>query len=355
MTAHLFTPISLRDITLRNRIMVSPMQQFAARDGMASTWHLVHLASRAVGGAAVVCAEMTAVEARGRASLADLGLWADEHVDALHPIAAAIAEHGAVPAIQLGHAGRKASMRIPFEARGPLTKEEGGWQPVGASSTPAGPEHPQPQTLTVSEIATVVAAFAAAARRAHQAGFRLLEIHGGHGYLVHQFLSPLCNDRTDQYGGDVARRAQFLFDVIEAIRASWPATLPLVLRLSLRDRAPAGWTLDDSIWLARRVRELGVDLIDCSNLGGIGPGPADAGVSHHAGDAATVRVSANIAVASVGGIVSAHQADHIIRSGQADCVAIAREMLRDPYWAARAAQVLGHPVPMTPRYARAWA
>ncbi|MGH9482781.1 MAG: NADH:flavin oxidoreductase/NADH oxidase, partial [Terriglobales bacterium] len=266
---HLFSPFPQRGLTLRNRIVVSPMCEYSSSDGFASDWHLVHLGSRAVGGAGLVFTEATAVTPEGRISPDDLGIWKDEHIPALRRIAAFIRGQGAAPGMQLAHAGRKAATAAPVKGGKPLTAGEGGWPPVAPSPIPFAPGYATPQELSMAEIAAVVEAFAAAAGRALAAGFEVLELHGAHGYLIHEFLSPLSNRRHDAYGGGLERRLRFLCEVIEAVRAVWPKELPLWLRISATDWTPGGWDVADSVALARRVAPLGVDVVDCSSGGNV--------------------------------------------------------------------------------------
>ncbi|MDQ3248370.1 MAG: NADH:flavin oxidoreductase/NADH oxidase, partial [Chloroflexota bacterium] len=261
---HLFSPLTLRSITLRNRIIVSPMCQYSAQDGFANDWHLVHLGSRAVGGAAIVMAEATAVEARGRISPQDLGLWQDQQIAGLARIAAFIKAQGAVPAIQLAHAGRKASTVRPWQGRNAVPPEAGGWSVVGPSDLPFSPTYPQPQALTLAGIDEIVAAFALATQRALEAGFEIVEIHAAHGYLIHQFLSPLSNDRQDDYGGTLQNRLRFGLEVTQAVRRVWPADLPLFVRISASDWMEGGWDIEQSLEFVRRLAAEGVDLIDVS-------------------------------------------------------------------------------------------
>jgi 2,4-dienoyl-CoA reductase-like NADH-dependent reductase (Old Yellow Enzyme family) len=339
----LFTPFRLREVVFRNRIAMSPMMQYSATDGMASAWHMAHLGSRAIGGAGLVFAEQTAVSREGRATLADLGLWSDDHIPPLAAVASFVSSQGAVPAIQLGHSGRKASIRSPWESRTALGPHEGGWPPVGPSELACGEGRPVPHALTPSEISAVIADFAAAARRAAAAGFRLIEIHGAHGYLPHQFLSPLSNRRNDGYGGDFEGRARFVLELIAAVRAAWPRHLPLAIRLSALDDLPEGWTLSETLRLIPLLREIGVDLFDIS-IGGIQSSheyPRDAGAL--APLAAEVRLRTAVPVAVSWGIATPQLANDIIAAEQADFVFLGRAMLRDPYWALRAADALGAP------------
>lgn len=341
MDTHLFSPLTLRDLTLRNRVAVSPMCQYSSVDGFASDWHLVHLGSRAVGGAGLVLCEATAVEARGRISPDDLGIWKDAHVDKLRQITAFIREHGAAAGIQLAHAGRKASTYRPWHPkRGAVPPEAGGWPVVGPSDTSFGEGYPTPHALTPEEIQSVVRAFADAAERALAAGFQVAEIHGAHGYLIHSFLSPLANTREDEYGGSFEHRIRLLLELTRAVRNVWPEHLPLLVRLSASDWHDEGWTVEDSVTLAGVLNDLGVDLIDCSS-GGIAPGikiPLRPG--YQVPFAAHIRQQAGVPTGAVGLITEPEQADAIVRKGDADLVLLARQLLRDPYWPLRAAKQL---------------
>lgn len=351
---HLFTPLKIREVEFRNRICVSPMCQYSSEDGFANDWHLVHLGSRAVGGAGLVMMEATSVEPRGRISPQDQGIWKDEHVEFLARIAAFLKVQGAVAGIQLAHAGRKASTRRPWEVGGYIPESEGGWLPVAPSPVPFQPEDPRPHELTKDEIRCLVEAFAAAARRALRAGFQLVEIHGAHGYLMHEFLSPLSNRRTDEYGGSLANRLRFALEVTEAVRGAWPAELPLWMRISATDWAPGGWTLNDSVELAKRVRAMGVDLIDCSSGGLTMQQKIELGPGYQVPFAERIRREAGVMTGAVGMITDPQQAEEILASGKADVVLLAREFLRDPYFPLRAARKLGV-TPQPPlQYGRAW-
>lgn len=352
MDSLLFSPLTLRDVTFRNRIGVSPMCQYSAEEGYPNDWHYVHLASRAVGGAGLVMAEATAVEPRGRISPHDLGFWSDDQIEAYRKISRLVGEAGAVPGIQIGHAGRKASTRRPWEGRGPITPEQGGWSVVGPSPIPFGEGYPVPDELDAVEIEEIAIAFGETARRAREAGFRLLEIHAAHGYLLSSFLSPLANRRTDEYGGSLENRARFLEQVVAAIRREWPAGLPLFVRISATDWVEDGWSVDDSVELSRRLKERGVDLIDCSG-GGNASAKIPAGPGYQTAAAARIRNEAGIKTGAVGMITSPQQAEHIVRTGQADLVLLARELLRDPYWPLRAAHELGAEGPWPKQYERA--
>jgi len=349
----LFTPYTLRGVTMRNRIFISPMCQYSCTDGVANDWHLVHLGSRAVGGAGTVMVEATAVTPEGRISPQDMGLWNDTQRDALARIAAFISAQGAAPAIQLAHAGRKASTHRPWDGSGEVRPEDGGWRTVAPSALPFADTYPLPRELSVEDIAGLVEAFAAAARRALDAGFQIIELHGAHGYLMHEFLSPLSNKRGDEYGGDFAGRTRFMREVARAVRAVWPARLPLFARLSCTDWVEGGWTLDDSIVMARLLAEDGVDLIDCSSGGAVPRAQIPVGPGYQVEFAETIRRETGIATAAVGLITEPEQADALVREGRADLVAFARAELRDPYWPLHAAAALGVDMPWPAQYERA--
>ena len=350
----LFTPLPMRGVTLRNRIAVSPMCQYSAEDGFAGDWHLVHLGSRAVGGAGAVMVEATAVEARGRISPADTGIWKDDHIEPLSRIARFVGQQGAVPGIQLAHAGRKASTRRPWEGGGVIGEHEGGWPTIAPSAVPFRAGDPAPAELSKAGIGGVVEAFAAAARRALQAGFSLLEVHGAHGYLIHQFLSPLSNRRTDEYGGPLAQRMRLALEVIAAVRAEWPSDLPLWLRISATDWVTGGWTPDDSVELARRGAALGVDLVDCSSGGSDPAAPVPLAPGYQVPFAERIRREAGVLTGAVGMITTPAQAGGIIRDGHADVVLLAREFLRDPYFPLHAARALGLEPQPPVQYGRAF-
>lgn len=349
----LFSPLRLRSLTLRNRIVVSPMCQYSAQDGFANDWHFVHLGSRAVGGAALVFTEAAAVEARGRISPEDLGIWRDAHIAPLKRITAFVEAHGAVPGIQLAHAGRKASTYRPWtEQKGAVPEGEGGWSVVGPTATPFSDTYPVPQALDEAGLESIVEAFREGAQRSLEAGFKVAEIHAAHGYLLHSFLSPLSNTRTDAYGGAFEGRARLLLEVTEAVRSVWPDALPLVVRLSASDWDEHGWTPEDSVTLAKLLHARGVDLIDCSS-GGVVPGiTIPTGPGYQVPLAAQVRREAGVPTGAVGLITGSAQADTVIRSGQADVVLLARELLRDPYWPHRAAAELGAQPFWPPQYER---
>ena len=341
MIPQLFSPLTIRTITLKNRIVVSPMCEYSSEDGFANDWHLVHLGSRAVGGAGLVFTEATAVVPEGRISPQDLGIWKDEHIPALKRITDFIKARGSIPGMQLAHAGRKSSMRPPWQNNELVTKEEGGWQTVAPSAIPFADTYSHPTELTKNEIQHIVAAFKAAAQRALAAGFEVIEIHGAHGYLVNEFTSPLSNHRTDEYGGSFENRTRFLIEVIAAIRNVWPAELPLFLRISASDWADGGWTVDDSVRLAELVKDKGVDVMDCSSGGVVNYAKIPAKPNYQVPFAEAVRKT-GIITGAVGIIVEPQQAEDILTNGQADLIFMARELLRDPYFPLRAAGVLGY-------------
>jgi 2,4-dienoyl-CoA reductase-like NADH-dependent reductase (Old Yellow Enzyme family) len=354
MTDHLFAPLTLRDITLRNRIAISPMCEYSSVDGFANDWHLVHLGARAVGGAGLVFTEATSVTADGRISPDDLGIWKDEHIDFLRRITAFVTEHGAVPGIQLAHAGRKASTAAPWKGGKPVAAAHGGWSPiVGPSAIPFADGYQTPVALELVGIQDIVQAFAAAARRALAAGFQVVEIHGAHGYLIHEFLSPLSNTRTDAYGGSFENRTRFLREIIAAVRAVWPERLPLFLRISATDWTDGGWDIAQSVALAQMVGPLGVDLVDCSSGGNVAGAHVPLEPGYQVPFAARIRHVAKIATGAVGLITQAAQADEIVRSGKADIVLLARAALRDPYFPLHAAKRLGAEIKWPNQYLRA--
>ena len=350
----LFDPLPVRSLTLKNRIVVSPMCQYSSDDGFAGDWHLVHLGSRAVGGAALVFTEATAVEARGRISPQDLGLWKDAQIEMLRRITAFIHGQGAVAGIQLAHAGRKASTSRPWEGSAPLDLEQGGWRPILApSALPFDVGSPTPEAMSDGHIREVTDAFAHSTCRALAAGFQIVEIHAAHGYLLHEFLSPLTNKRTDAYGGTFENRIRLLREVVAAVRGVWPEALPLFVRITATDWVEGGWDLDQSIQLSRRLKTEGVDLIDCSS-GGTVPGVTiPIGPGYQTPFAERIRRDTGILTGAVGMITAAEQADTILRTGQADVVVLARELLRDPYWPLHAAPKLHTKAQTPPQYARA--
>jgi 2,4-dienoyl-CoA reductase-like NADH-dependent reductase (Old Yellow Enzyme family) len=353
----LFTPLQLKSVRLKNRIAVSPMCQYSSTDGFANDWHLVHLGSRAVGGAALIFTEATAVSPEGRISPDDLGIWQDEHVPFLKRIVDFIHQHDAVAGIQLAHAGRKASKSAPWLGGKHLSPAERGWENIMAPSpVPLAADMPPPQELTLAGIQKVITDFKLATQRALAAGFKVVEVHAAHGYLLHEFLSPLTNQRTDEYGGSFENRIRLLLEVVQAVKSVWPADLPLVVRISATDWVPNAensWTLPQSVELTRRLKDLAVDLIDCSSGGNVPVQQITPGPGYQTPFAQAIRQEAGILTGAVGLITSAHQADHIIRTGQADLVFVAREFLRDPYFGLTAATELRQQVTWPVQYERA--
>ncbi|HTS64663.1 MAG TPA: NADH:flavin oxidoreductase/NADH oxidase [Candidatus Acidoferrales bacterium] len=348
--AQLFSPLTIREVTFRNRIGVSPMCQYSAEDGFVNDWHLVHLGSRAVGGAGVVIVEATAVEPRGRISPWDTGIWKDEHIPPLARIAAFIRAQGAIPGIQIAHAGRKASTQRPWEGGATIPESAGGWQTVAPSPIPFREGGPEPRALTFSEIHGLLDVFRAGARRALAAGFQVLEIHGAHGYLIHQFLSPLSNRREDEYGD----RTRFALDVARAVRGVWPAHLPLFFRVSATDWVDGGWTIEDTVELARRLSALGVDVVDCSTGGSSTRARIPLGPGYQVPFAERIRRESGVLTAAVGMITTPEQANEIVSTGKADLVLLAREFLRDPYFSLHAAKALGEDPQAPVQYKRAF-
>lgn len=351
--AQLFTPYQLRSLELKNRIVVSPMCQYSAVDGLANDWHLVHLGSRAVGGAGLIILEATAVSPEGRISPADLGIWKEEQVTALRRITTFIKENDTVVGVQLAHAGRKASAQAPWQGGKQLPLEQGGWDTIAPSPIPFREGDRAPQEMTDEDIQGILIDFKAAAIRALEAGFQLIELHGAHGYLFHQFLSPLSNHRTDQYGGSFENRIRLLKEVCEEVRSVWPDTLPLLVRISATDWEEGGWTPEESIELSRQLHHLGVDLIDCSSGGNVPHPKIPVGPGYQVPFAADIRQQTGIPTGAVGMITEAHQAEDIIANQQADLVFMAREMLRDPYFPLHAAKQLDAHIKWPVQYERA--
>ncbi|MGC2581993.1 MAG: NADH:flavin oxidoreductase/NADH oxidase, partial [Acidobacteriaceae bacterium] len=336
--ANLFSPLTIGSVTLPNRIVVSPMCEYSCEDGFANDWHLVHLGSRAVGGAGLVFTEATAVAAEGRISPQDLGLWKDEHIAPLARITAFLHAQGARSGIQLAHAGRKASTYRPGSGEGVIAPEAGGWANVLAPSPiPFSPTYPKPRELDKAGIAAIAQAFRDAAVRADRAGFDVIEIHSAHGYLLHEFLSPISNQRSDEYGGSFENRVRLLLEVTDAIRSVWPRERPLFVRISATDYTEGGWDLEQSIRLAGLLREHGVDLIDASSGGNVATAQFSVGPGYQTPFSEAIRTQAGIATGTVGMITDPAQAAHILRTSQADLIFIAREFLRDPYWPLHAA------------------
>jgi 2,4-dienoyl-CoA reductase-like NADH-dependent reductase (Old Yellow Enzyme family) len=350
--AHLFDPYTLRGVTFRNRIVVSPMCEYSSVDGYATDWHLVHLGSRAVGGAGLVITEAAAVVAEGRITPFDLGIYRDEHVAKLREIVAFVRENGAVAGIQLAHAGRKASSARPWHGGLRLGHDDGGWTPVAPSPIAFTDGDPAPRELSLHEIGDVVGDFVAAAQRALEAGFRVIELHAAHGYLLHEFLSPLANHRTDAYGGSFENRTRLLRDVTSAVRATLPDDVALFVRISATDWAEGGWDLDQSIRLSMELGKLGADLIDVSSGGAVAHQQIVLGPGYQVPFAERIRAEANVPTGAVGLITQAAQAEEVVASGRADLVLLARELLRDPYWPLHAAVALGVDVAWPVQYDR---
>jgi len=353
---NLFEEFKLRGVTLRNRIGVSPMCEYSAENGMPNDWHFVHLGARAVGGAGLILTEAAAVEARGRITPQDAGIWSDAHVEPWARITRFLKEQGAVAGIQLAHAGRKASTVRPWSEGTSVSDADGGWEPVAPSAVAFNEGYRMPHALTTEEIAQTTASFADAAVRSDAAGFDWLELHGAHGYLIHEFLSPLSNQRTDSYGGSFENRILFLRETARAVRAVWPGHKPLTVRLSCTDWTEGGWTGDDSVELSRRLKDEGVDLIDCSTGGNVPSAKIPVGAGYQVPFAEAIKREAGIATAAVGMITSPMQADEIVRNGRADIVLLARESLRDPNWPIKAAKELHQEdkAPIPAQYARAF-
>lgn len=350
---HLFAPLTLRGVTLPHRIGIPPMCQYSARDGVANDWHFVHYGSRAVGGAALMIVEATGVVPEGRISFGDLGIWNDAQAEPLARIAGFARKHGCVPAIQLAHAGRKGGVGLGWQKQGTLSSDEGGWVPVAPSPISFGDGYAVPTALDLAGIRHVIDSFAAAAKRALAAGFQVVEVHAAHGYLLHQFLSPLSNQRTDDYGGNFEKRSRLAREVVTAVRAVWPDELPLLVRLSATDWVEGGWNCDETVELCRILKTLGVDLVDVSTAGLVPWAQIPVGAGFQTEFAARIRREADLPTAAVGLITSPQQADHIVRSGQADMVLLGREILRDPYWPLHAAQALGQATSWPRQYLRA--
>lgn len=354
MEPHLFSILQIKSIILKNRIVVSPMCQYSAEDGFATDWHLVHLGARAIGGAALIMQEATAVSPEGRITPCCLGIWSDEHIEKYKQITSFILSQNAFPGIQLAHAGRKASMSTPWEGNRKLTADEGGWRTVDPSGIRYSEEEALPPVaLDADGLRKVTDDFRAAAKRALDAGYKVLEIHAAHGYLLHQFLSPLCNKRDDDYGGSFENRARLLFEVLEAVQQVWPTDLPLFVRVSGLDWADGGWTIDDTVKLSAMLKERGVDVIDCSSGGAVRHQKIEEGPNYQVPIAERVRKEAGILSGAVGLITSAQQAEEIIAHGKADLVFFAREALRDPNIGLTFARELGCDVIWPKQYDRA--
>jgi len=349
----LFAPIKLGSIEFKNRVFVSPMCQYSSQDGLPTDWHLVHLGSRAVGGAALVMVEATAVSPEGRISPFDSGIWTDEHAQRFERITRFIKQQNSIPSIQLAHAGRKASTDVPWQGGRALGEDAGGWQPIAPSPIPFDAGDPVPREMSARDMEAVVEQFASAARRSLDAGFQVVEVHMAHGYLLHEFLSPLSNRRSDRYGGSLENRLRLPLEVAQAVRSVWPRELPLFVRISCTDWVEGGWDLEQSIALCKQLKRVGIDLIDCSSGALVPHARIPAGPGFQTPFAAAIRQAAGIATGTVGLITSPQQAEQIVATGQADVVLLARELLRDPYWPLHAAQALHAEVAWPVQYERA--
>jgi len=353
MKSKLFTPLTIKEITLKNRIAISPMCQYSAVDGFANDWHLVHYGSRAVGGAALIIQEATAVSPEGRITPSDLGLYKEEHVEILQTITAFIHKQGAVAGIQLAHAGRKASCATPSEGGKQLKEDEGGWTTVSSSAIAFNPEDVAPQALDAAGIQRVISDFRTAAQRSFQAGYKLIEIHAAHGYLIHQFLSPLSNQRTDEYGGCFENRIRLLLEVVNAIQTVWPQSLPLFVRISATDWAEGGWNIDEAVKLSKILKNLRVDLIDCSSGGQVPYAKIPVGPGFQVAFAEKIKNESDILTGAVGLITEVQQAEDILENNRADLILIARASLRDPHFALHAARILEDDIEWPLQYQRA--
>lgn len=353
MASKLFSSLKLRDIEFKNRIFLPPMDMFCSKDGIPSDWHFVHYGTRAMGGAALIIQEATAISSEGRISLGDLGIWSDKHAEAFRRITTFVKAQGAVPGVQLAHAGRKASVMIPWlDGDRPLTEEEGGWQTLGPSPIAFAPSFPVPREMTLKDLDEVVYQFVTAAQYALAAGFEVVEVHMAHGYLCHQFLSPLSNKRNDEYGGSIDNRFRLPLQVAEAVRKTWPDNLPVFVRVSATDWVEGGWDLPQTIQLARSLKEIGIDLIDCSTGGLVPDAIIPAGPGFQTPFAAAIRNEAKIPTAAVGFITDPSQAEQIVSTGIADAVLLGREMLRNPYWPLEAARALRADIAWPSQYLR---
>ncbi len=347
----LFSPLTLRGVTIPNRVLVSPMCQYSAEDGLPDAWHLVHLGSRAVGGAGLVLTEATSVTPEGRITPWDTGLWSPAHVEAWKPVTAFIRGQGSVPGIQLAHAGRKAACDKPWRGGAPLARDAGGWKTLGPSEVAFG-DYPVPRAMGLQDLEACVADFRLAADRARQAGFEVVEVHAAHGYLLHEFLSPLSNRREDDFGGSLSNRMRFPLAVVRAVREAWPQDKPVLVRISASDWKEGGWDLEQSIAFSRELREAGVDLVDVSSGGNAADQKIVLGPGYQVPFAAAIRRDAGLPVAAVGLITEPVQAEHVLATGQADAVCLARALLRDPYWPRHAAKALGVPLAWPDPYKR---
>lgn len=353
METKLFSPLTIKDISLRNRIVISPMCQYSSTDGFATDWHLVHLGSRAVGGAALIISEATAVSPEGRISPSDLGIYKDEHIEKLSQITSFIHQQGAVAGIQLAHAGRKASTASPSQGGKQLSAENGGWQTVAPSAVPFLPGENAPREMDKNDIAKVLADFKAATRRAMQAGFKVAEIHAAHGYLLHEFLSPVSNLRTDEYGGSFENRIRLLTEIVREVQTEWPENLPLIVRISATDWTTGGWDIDESVRLSAVLKEMGVDLIDSSSGGMVPHAQIPLKPGYQVAFADRIKKETGILTGAVGLITEAEHAEEILQKDQADLIIIARASLRDPYFALHAARLLEDDIAWPNQYSRA--
>lgn len=353
MKSKLLSALTIKEITLKNRIAISPMCQYSATDGFANDWHLIHYGSRAVGGAGLIIQEATAVSPEGRITPADLGLYNDEHVEKLQGITAFIHKQGAVAGIQLAHAGRKASCATPTDGSKQLKEDEGSWTTVSSSAIAFNPEDNVPQELDANGIMKVIADFKAAAQRAYQSGYKLIEIHAAHGYLIHQFLSPLSNHRIDNYGGSFENRIRLLLEIVKEVQTEWPNSLPLFVRISATDWAEGGWNIDEAVKLSKILKEQGVDLIDCSSGGLVPYAKIPVGPGYQVAFAERIKKEADILTGAVGLITEVQQAEDILSKEQADLIIIARASLRDPYFALHAARALEDDIAWPLQYQRA--
>lgn len=351
--AKLFEPLQIKSIKLKNRIVVSPMCEYSSIDGFSNDWHLVHLGSRAVGGAALIITEAAAVSPEGRISPDDLGIWKDEHIEGLKRITSFIESQASVAGIQLAHAGRKASHNCPWKGGKIISVEEGGWQTVAPDSIPFRPEERIPLALNIPAIKKVIADFKDAAKRAVKAGFKVIEIHAAHGYLLHSFLSPLSNQRQDEYGGSFENRIRIVLEVVDAIKSVWPEDLPLFIRISASDWTEGGWTLEESIQLTKILKNKGVNLVDCSSGGNIPNAKITVGPGYQVHFAEAIKKETGMLTGAVGIITTPEQAEEIVASGKADVVIMARQLLRDPYFPLHAAKTLGVDLPWPLQYERA--
>ncbi|MDX2480577.1 MAG: NADH:flavin oxidoreductase/NADH oxidase [Desulfuromusa sp.] len=349
----LFSPLKLRELTIPNRIFVSPMCQYSSPDGKPNNWHLVHLGTRAVGGAGLVITEAASISPEGRISPEDLGIWGDEHAEAFKPSVDFIKEQGSIAGIQLAHAGRKASVEVPWLGGKPLDLDQRGWQPLAPSSIPFAPGHPIPRSASADDLNKITQQFTEATRRSLQAGFQVIELHAAHGYLLHQFLSPLSNCRKDEFGGSLENRMRFPLQIAKTVRENWPKTLPMFVRISATDWVEGGWDLEQSIEFCQQLKELGIDLIDCSSGGLVPDAIIPIGPNFQTSFATEIKKKIGIGTGTVGLITEPAQAEHIIATGLADAVLLGRELLRNPYWPVHAAQELGHNSPWPVQYERA--